>query len=163
MSAHAVDTSGPHAAARTTGSLPRRGTVLALDYGERRVGVAVGELEVGLAHPLATLTGASDRARLGALAALVEEWKPAVCVVGLPVRLDGGEHPLAQRCRAFAAKIAARFGLPVRLVDERLTSATASMALAQSGVRGRRQKPLLDQMAAQQILEAFLASPHEAA
>lgn len=142
---------------------PQRGTVLALDFGERRTGVAVGELELGLAHPLATLNSASDRERLAALDGLVKEWSPVLFVVGLPAHLDGSQHPLAPRCERFAAKLHARFGLPTRLVDERLTSATASLALAEAGVRGRRQKDVLDQMAAQQILQAFFASPDDPA
>ena len=162
MSAPALDIHAPRLPAHATGRLPRRGAVLAVDYGERRLGVAVGELEVGLAHPLVTLTATSDRARLAALEGLVREWSPVMFVVGLPTHLDGGEHPLAPRCRRFASKLSARFGRPARLIDERLTSATASMALTQAGVRGRRQKAVLDQMAAQQILEAFLASPDAA-
>lgn len=168
MSPHSAAASEPAAAQPALpelgpADLPRRGAVLALDYGERRIGVAVGELEVGHAHPLATLHAASDGERLAALEGLVKEWSPVLFVVGLPRHLDGGDHPLAPRCRGFAAKLSARFGRPARLVDERLTSATASMALTQAGVRGRRQKLLLDRMAAQQILEAFLAHPDAAA
>jgi len=145
----------------STGAIqPARGTVLALDYGERRIGVAVGELELELAHPLATLSAASDRQRLAAVETLVKAWSPALLVLGLPVHLDGSEHQLASRCQRFAAKLRARFGLPTHLVDERLTSATASLALAEAGVRGRRQKAVLDQVAAQHILQAFFASRH---
>jgi putative Holliday junction resolvase len=142
---------------------PQRGAVLALDFGERRMGVAVGELELGFAHPLATLSAGSDRERLDALEGLVKEWAPVLFVVGLPVHLDGNPHPLAVRCQRFAAKLRARFGRPTRMVDERLTSATASLALAEAGVRGRRQKAVLDQMAAQQILQAFFSSPDDPA
>ena len=141
---------------------PRRGAVLAFDFGERRVGVAVGELELKLAHPLATIHAASDAERLDAAERFITEWRPVLFVVGLPSHLDGGEHELSRRCRNFARRLQARFGVDTRLVDERLTSHAASMALAEAGVRGRRQKAMLDQVAAQQILETFFASDEAA-
>lgn len=134
---------------------PRRGAVLAFDFGERRMGVAVGELELRLAHPLETILAQSDAQRLDAAERLIREWQPVLLVVGLPRHLDGSEHELSGRCRNFAKRLRTRFGIETRLVDERLTSHAASMALAEVGVRGRRQKALLDQVAAQQILETF--------
>jgi putative Holliday junction resolvase len=147
-----------HVNAAASSRDPIRGTVLAFDFGEKRVGVAVGELELELAHPLATITAASDKERLAAVERLVKEWSPVLFVVGLPMHLDGSDHPLATRCRRFAERLRGRFGRPAQLVDERLTSATASLALAEAGVRGRRQKDMLDQVAAQQILQAYFAS-----
>lgn len=140
-----------------------RGTVLAFDFGEKRMGVAVGELELELAHPLVTVHAASDRERLAAVDSLVKEWSPALLVLGLPAHMNGSEHELAPRCQRFAGKLRTRCGLPVHLVDERLTSASASLALAEAGVRGRRQKDMLDQVAAQHILQAFFASRHDSA
>ena len=147
-----------HSNAANSGGEPARGTVLAFDFGEKRVGVAVGELELELAHPLATITAESDKERLTAIERLVKEWSPVLFVVGLPMHLDGSDHELAKRCRRFAERLRGRFGRPARLVDERLTSATAGLALAEAGVRGRRQKDMLDQVAAQQILQAYFAS-----
>jgi putative Holliday junction resolvase len=131
--------------------------VLAFDFGEKRLGVAVGELELALAHPLATIAAESDKERLAAVERLVREWAPVLFVVGLPMHLDGSDHQLGKRCRRFAQRLRGRFGLPARLVDERLTSATAGLALAEAGVHGRRQKEVLDQVAAQQILQAYFA------
>jgi putative Holliday junction resolvase len=135
--------------------------VLAFDFGERRMGVAVAELELGLAHPLETVTPRSDAERMAAVARLVREWTPVLLVVGLPLTLEGAEQASSARSRRFAQRLAARFGLPVELVDERLTSHSASLALSESGVRGRRQKDMLDQVAAQHILQAFLDSRRE--
>jgi putative Holliday junction resolvase len=152
-----------------TGSVPqdahsrRTGTVLALDFGERRMGVAVGELELKLAHPLETVHASTDRERLQSIERLVREWRPVALVVGLPAYLDGSEHELSRRCRNFARRLRTRFGIDTFLTDERLTSHAASLALADAGVRGRRQKDMLDQVAAQQILEAYFAGCHEAA
>ena len=144
-------------------SLPSNGTVLAFDFGEKRVGVAVGELSLGMAHPLETIRTGLDAERFVAVERLVSEWQPVLLVVGLPSHLDGTEHAQSVRCRQFAQDLQARFGLAIRLVDERLTSHSASLALAEAGVRGRRQKQMLDQVAAQHILDAFFAGRHDAA
>jgi putative Holliday junction resolvase len=77
--------------------------------------------------------------------------------------MDGTEHALSARCRKFARQLSARFGLPAKLVDERLSSHAAGEALAQAGVRGRRQKQMLDQVAAQQILDTFFELHRDAA
>lgn len=137
--------------ARTPG-----GTVLAFDYGERFVGVAVGEPAVGVAHPVATIDERATGPRLAAIAALVAEWRPARLVVGLPLALDGAPHEQTRRARAFAARLAARFGLPVDLVDERLSSADAEERLRAIGRGGRRHKGLTHPVAAQLILQDWL-------
>ena len=142
---------------------PRTGTVLAFDFGERRMGVAVGELELKLAHPLETVNAGSDRERFERIEQLVADWRPVALVVGLPMYLDGSEHELSRRCRNFARRLRARFRIDTYLTDERLTSHAATLALADAGVRGRRQKDMLDQVAAQQILETYFAGSHEAA
>jgi putative holliday junction resolvase len=142
--------------------LPSNGTVLAFDFGEKRVGVAVGELSLGMAHPLETIRTGSDTDRLVAVDRLMSEWQPVLLVVGLPSHLDGTEHKQSARCRQFANDLQVRFGIATRLVDERLTSHSASLALAEAGIRGRRQKQMLDQVAAQHILDAFFASRHDA-
>jgi putative Holliday junction resolvase len=137
--------------------------VLAFDFGERRLGVAVGELSLRIAHPLATIEARSDRERLEAVAELVREWQPVIMVVGLPAHMDGTEHGLSARCRKFARRLQGRFGVRTELVDERLTSRSAGLALAEAGVRGRSQKGAIDQVAAQHILDTFFGTrPHAA-
>lgn len=135
-------------------SLPP-GTTLAFDFGEKRIGVAVGDNSLGIAHPLHTITAEANAARFAAIGALIAEWRPSCLVVGLPRHLDGTEHELSRLCRKFAQRLHGRFNLPVYLVDERLSSAEASQALRQTGIGGRRQKPVLDQVAAQTILQSF--------
>jgi putative pre-16S rRNA nuclease len=140
-----------------------RGTVLGIDYGERRLGVAVGEVPLGIAHPLATLQADSDRARLRLLEPLMQEWKPVLVVVGLPVHMDERPHRMAERCRKFAQKLAQRFGVEARMIDERLTSHAAAQALADANVPTHRRRQVLDQVAAQTILETFFeANDHVA-
>jgi putative holliday junction resolvase len=139
------------------------GTVLSFDFGTRRLGVAVGDLALRIAHPLETIHAESDRARLDRVARLVEEWRPALLIVGLPAHMDGTEHALSERCRRFAHGLERRFGIESRLVDERLTSHAAGQSLAEAGVRGRRRKEMIDQVAAQHILDTFFASCDEPA
>jgi putative Holliday junction resolvase len=131
------------------------GTVLAFDFGAKRIGAAVGDTAVGIAHPLATLEAADKPRRYAAIAALVLEWHPVRLVVGLPAHLDGAEHELSRLARKFARELGTRFGLPVELVDERLTSAAAETSLAEAGVAARKRKPLLDRVAAQHILQSY--------
>lgn len=134
------------------------GTVLAFDFGEQRIGVAVGEHLLGIAHPLVTIVTEANEQRFREIAALIEEWQPTLLLVGLPLSVDGAEHELTALSRKFARRLDGRFGLPVAMVDERYTSAQASQSLAESGIRGRSQKPMLDQVAAQHILQSYFDS-----
>ena len=143
----------PHAAHST--EHPQFGTVLAFDFGERRVGVAVGELQLGIAHPLETIDAAANDARFARIAALVQEWRPVLLVVGLPLALDGGEHRLTGLARKFAQRLRGRFGIETRLVDERLTSVEAQREARASGLTARDGKRHVDPLAARLILESF--------
>lgn len=134
------------------------GTVLGFDFGLARIGVAVGETTLGVAHPLTAIVGEANAARFAAIAALIREWQPTLLVVGLPRRMDGSEHEMSARCRRFAHQLEGRFRLPVVLVDERLSSSEAEALLRESGQRGRdfrENKALLDQVAAQRILQSY--------
>lgn len=138
------------------------GTTLAFDFGERRIGVAMGETLLGIAHPLITIDSEITDQRFAAIGKLIDEWRPAQLVVGLPVHADGTEHDLTRLARRFANRLKGRFGLPVWLVDERHTSLIAEGLLNEAGVRGRKQKPALDQVAAQAILQTWFEQPGEA-
>lgn len=138
-----------------------RGTVLAFDFGLKRIGVATGELELGTAHPLTTISGERNAQRFDEIAALVAEWQPKLLVVGLPAHADGTEHEISAQCRRFARRLEGRFNIRTVLVDERFSSAAASQALHEAGLRGRKQKPVLDQVAAQEILQTFFDSGAE--
>ncbi|WP_255991804.1 Holliday junction resolvase RuvX [Chitinolyticbacter albus] len=130
-------------------------SILAFDFGEARIGVAVGSSELGIPHPVETIAAEGNDARFARIAALIAEWQPEQLVVGLPLAPSGEEHALSRLARKFANRLNGRFGLPVDLVDERYSSAAASQALNETGVRGRKQKPALDQVAAMQILQAW--------
>ena len=137
------------------------GTVLAFDFGEKRVGVAVGELELGLAHPLITVSEEATKSRFDVITKLIQEWEPVQLIVGLPVHADGTEHKLTNLSKRFARRLEGRFGISTKLVDERYTSATASMGLRETGVKGKKQKLVIDQVAAQQILQSYFDRQNE--
>lgn len=131
------------------------GTVLAFDFGLKRIGIAVGETLLGQARALVTLELESNEARFAAISRLIEEWQPALLVVGLPLSLDGGEHDMTVRCRRFANQLHGRFGLPVALRDERLTSAAAETELREAGMGWRARRKRVDALAAQHILQDY--------
>jgi putative Holliday junction resolvase len=137
-------------------SAPRAGTILAFDFGTRRIGVAVGETAIGMAHPLATIAAERADERFGAIGGLITEWRPVLLLVGLPTHADGSEHALTASARRFARRLEGRFGLPTELADERYTSLAAGEVLAAAGVAARDQRPVRDQIAAQLILQAYL-------
>lgn len=142
-------------------SLPS-GTLLALDFGTKRIGIAVGNTISKTAQPLTTINDEKNEVRFTAIAAILKEWQPAALVVGLPCNDDGTPHEMTALCRRFANRLKGRFGLPTILVDERYTSAAASAVLDEEGIHGRQQKFLIDQYAAQQILQAYFDEPNAA-
>lgn len=131
------------------------GAVIAFDFGLKRIGVAVGDSGLRIAHPLDAIAFDDNRRRFEAIAAVVAQWQPSRFVVGMPHLADGSVHPLAPAIERFVRRLRARFGLPVETIDETLSSWEAGRALAQSGIRGRSQKAYVDSMAAREILETW--------
>ncbi|HEX4985442.1 MAG TPA: Holliday junction resolvase RuvX [Burkholderiales bacterium] len=134
----------------------RSGTVLAFDFGERRIGVAVGEMQLGVAHPLATIEAGSSDARFAQIEALLQEWQPVLLVVGLPLALDGSEHATTALARKFAQRLEGRYGIETRLVDERFTSVEAESQARDMGLPARAARLKVDRLAARLILESYL-------
>ena len=132
------------------------GTILAFDFGTRRIGVAVGEPKTGLAHPLTTIAEERKDARFAAIGKLIDEWHPALLLIGVPTHADGSEHALTASARRFARQLESRYGVAVALADERYTTRSAGEALASAGVRAHAQRGVRDQVAAQLILQAYL-------
>jgi putative holliday junction resolvase len=141
-----------------------RGRRLGVDVGKVRVGVAISDPDGILATPLVTLSrdmGAATDAvpsDIAELVRLVGEHETVQIVVGLPVRLNGAEGPAAMDIRAYAGRLAAAAGdnVPVVLADERMSTVVASRRLAERGVRGKRQRAVVDQAAAVEILQSWL-------
>jgi putative holliday junction resolvase len=136
------------------------GTVLAFDFGERRIGVAVGELALGIAHPVETIDVVATQPRFARIAALIDEWRPVVLVVGLPRRMDGSEHRMTALARKFAQRLRGRFGIETLLEDERLTSAEAEQDARDCGMSPDQIKRHVDQLAAKAILDSFFRGRH---
>jgi putative Holliday junction resolvase len=138
-----------------TGAARSTGMILAFDFGLKRIGAAVGSLELGLAHPLSTINNESKHACFAGIDQLMEEWQPVLLVVGLPTYPDGTEHELTRRSRRFAHRLENRYGVETLLVDERYTSTSAGSALREAGVNGIKQKLVMDRVAAQLILQTY--------
>ncbi len=132
----------------------RRGRRLAIDWGKVRVGVAACDPDGLLAHPVETVP--NDRRVLERLAELVSEYEPIEVLLGMPVNLAGQLGPAAQAMSAVADRLAARLGVPLRIVDERMSTASAARKLAAGGRNSRRRRSVIDQAAAVDILEQAL-------
>jgi len=133
----------------------RRGVRIALDWGDARIGVAASDPEGVLAYPVMTVRAGAGE--IDQLAAVVAEYEPIEVLVGFPRSLSGGEGPAAAQARERAARLAGSIVVPVRLVDERLTTVTASQRLREGGKKAREQRELIDAAAAVAILEQALA------
>lgn len=136
----------------------RTGVRIGVDVGSVRVGVAVSDPDGRLATPLVTLDRDARSGRdLDRLGELVAERGAVEVVVGLPRTLTGRSGPAAAAATAYAEELAARIApVPVQLSDERLTTAAASRALSRRGVSTRRQRTMIDQAAAVEILQGYL-------
>lgn len=137
--------------------MPESETVMAFDFGEKRIGVAVGETLLGEARALATVAESANDRRFAAIARLIAEWHPARLVVGLPRHIDDSEHEFAARCERFARQLEGRYRLPVEMADERYSSAVAETQLAGDK---RKNKARLDAEAAAVILQAWFDQRH---
>lgn len=136
-------------------------TVLAFDFGLKRIGVAVGNTLTATAEPLLTLEARGGAPDWDAVTRCVGEWDPGVMVVGVPCNIDDSPGPLTAGAQAFAAELSARFGVTTELVDERLSSREAQQVLKsrrQSGELGRRvRRGDVDREAACVLLRQWLA------
>jgi putative Holliday junction resolvase len=135
------------------------GRLLALDVGEKRVGVALSDETRTLARPLLTLTRASKTEDFDALEALCREHAIEQVIVGLPKTLRGEEGPQAQRVRRYAIELQAALNLPIDFWDERYSSVDAQERLASSS-RKPRAKGAIDAAAAAVILQDYLDAQH---
>jgi putative Holliday junction resolvase len=130
--------------------------ILGLDYGSRRIGVAVSD-PLGLtAQPLPALPREGDRKDIAAIGRLAAGMEVTAVVVGLPLLLNGDEGPQAARARAFGERLSAELSLPVTMWDERLTTVQSERHLVDSGVRRERRKEIRDSLSAMFLLQSFL-------
>jgi len=138
------------------------GRVLAFDFGERRIGVAVGNTITGTAEPQGTIV-----CKIGtdwdAIERTIKEWDPGQLVIGVPYNVDGSDSEMTSRARRFGRRLHGRYGLPVAEIDERHSSLAATNLLIsqrRDGSRRRRlQKEDIDAWAAREILISYLTQP----
>jgi putative holliday junction resolvase len=133
------------------------GYVIAFDFGLRYIGVAAGQTVTGTANPLTTLRADQGKPDWRALGELIRAWAPVRLLVGLPLNMDGSESDMSSRATAFAGKLQRRTGIPVILVDERLTSREANTQL--QSWRSPRVPRGAHEQAAVLIAESWLAEP----
>jgi len=131
---------------------------LGLDYGGRRVGIALGYQDLSLARPLKTIVYSSDEELLERIALEVKEWNPTRFVVGLPQYEDHKPHPIAKKIIKFCELLESRFGLEVVRVDESFTSVEAERLIVKKNISREKKKELLDMLSAQLILQDFFSS-----
>jgi len=135
-------------------------SILGFDFGLRRTGVAIGQTITGTATPLAVLHSVGDKPDWVSIEKLIKEWRPDKLVVGLPTHMDGSETTMTTAAKRFGNQLHGRFQLPVEWMDERLTSVAAEaqfVAARQAGLARRKQAKNLDSIAAQQIVQRWLA------
>ena len=134
--------------------------VLALDIGEKRIGVSISDPSGTVATPVNVLDAPRTLGDGRGLVGLVEEYEPELIVVGLPLSLDGTEGPQAQRVRSAATRLAGFVHVPMEFFDERLSSTEASKSMASSGVSSRARRGSVDMVAATIFLQSYLDSRH---
>ena len=138
--------------------MERTGRVLALDVGEKRIGLAMSDPLWSTAQPLDTLNVRSHGQVLGQLAQLVSDQDVSLVVAGLPVHRDGSESDQSEKVRTFAEKVALKTTRPVIFFDERSTTREAERVLLQAGLRRKKRRNNRDKLAAVLILTYFLSS-----
>ncbi|MFP8968181.1 Holliday junction resolvase RuvX [Pokkaliibacter sp. CJK22405] len=137
-------------------SLPSPFTVLAFDFGAKRIGLAFGQSLTGTASPAGTISARDGIPDWDELGRIVAHWQPDALVVGIPLNMDGSISEMAHRARKFANRLHVRYGLPCFLADERLTSREAKeIHRARGGSSHYRSDPV-DALAAQLIVESWL-------
>ncbi|RUO24313.1 Holliday junction resolvase RuvX [Aliidiomarina minuta] len=133
----------------------QEGCVLGFDFGTRSIGVAVGQSVTGTASPLAALAAKDGIPDWFQLEKLLQTWQPELCVIGLPLNMDGSEQPLTVRSRKFGNRLHGRFGVAISFQDERLTTVSAKETLFSQGGFKNLSKEKIDSASACLILEDY--------
>ena len=135
--------------------------MLAFDFGLVQMGVAVGNTELRSTQPLSVLRAKERVPDWHMVEKLVREWQPDLLVVGDPLNMDGSDSELCERARKFARRLHGRLGLPVEMVDERLTSFEAKQISREQGHRGDYKRRPIDSQAAELVLQSWLGGQPE--
>ncbi|GAB2890542.1 Holliday junction resolvase RuvX [Microbulbifer echini] len=131
-------------------------TALAFDFGTRSIGLAFGQSLTASARELAPLPAKDGKPDWDKVQQLIDEWRPHYLLVGLPLNMDGSESEFGARARKFGQRLHGRSGLPVEMIDERLSTRAAKEEAAERGHRGNFAQDPVDSIAARIILEDWL-------
>ena len=142
-------------------SANQQGRIAGIDYGTVRIGIALADLEVGIASPFETYTRRSEADDAEYFRQLAQQQRLTRLVVGLPVHLDGQESQKSREAREFGAWLEKVTGLTVEYFDERFSSAEAEAILGEAQLTKKRRQQRIDQLAAQIMLAAYLESGAE--
>ena len=129
---------------------------MALDIGEKRVGVAISDPDERVASPVCVLAADEVLANGRSFRIVLADWEPELFLCGLPMTLSGEEGPQAERVRGFAEAVAKRIGIPLEFADERLSSAEAKRSLREKGLSEKAMRGKVDMIAASIFLQSWL-------
>jgi len=132
--------------------------IMGLDFGTKRIGVAISDPECSMAHPLETVQVRNDGAHMEHLKAIAHEYDISKVVIGLPYNMDGSIGPSGEKVIAWSEQIKNKLGLPVIFWDERLTTSQAHEFLMGLNIKGKKRKHIVDKIAAGIILKDYLES-----
>ena len=130
-------------------------TIISFDFGLSSIGIAVGQTITGTASPLNAIKARDGVPNWQIIASIYTEWMPDLCVVGLPLNMDGSEQPISDRARTFSNRLKGRFRTPVELWDERLTTVSAKAELFALGGFKKLEKSKIDSVSAVLILQSW--------
>lgn len=131
-------------------------TIIAFDFGMKRIGVAIGQTITGTANPLETIEAEGGIPNWSKIDAIITKWRPDTLVVGIPYNMDGTEQPITNAARRFMAQLKERMNLPVFGMDERLTTIAARQQLFELGGYKALKEISVDSFAAKIILESWM-------
>ena len=137
-------------------------TVIALDYGTKRIGVAVGDSQVKIAHPIEVINRKTSAHTKKEITRIIENWRPSKLVVGMPKStVNNCRHKLHEEIKRFCKKLKADFSVPIVLIDESYTSVEAELKLKATGLKSQSIYSITDSLAASSILEDFFEGYYE--
>jgi len=134
----------------------REGNIIGFDFGQRRIGVAIGNNISKTAQALITIESSTNNQTFEAIQKIMDEWRPVSIVVGVPFNVDGSEHKVTNLSKKFAKQLEQKYSLPTHLIDERYTSIEANHELKDKKIDLKKKKLLIDQIAAKIILQSYL-------
>lgn len=132
------------------------GRLLGIDYGERRIGLAISDITGTIATPLEVVPGNDPPQAAKQIAGIAEAREVSRIIIGLPMRMDGSHGPAAEKAKSFADLVRKQTDIPIAFWDERFSTLTAEQALIEGGARRDKRKQVVDKLAAQIILQHYL-------